>query len=129
MPVAKEDWGTKRLCQSCATKFYDFSRTPIVCPKCAATIDPESLLKSRRSRPSASKAAKTRKPAPVPKPAESAGGESGDEADAAEGENIDTLNENDDDDDSVLQDASDLGGDDVKDVVGDTDKGASSDDR
>lgn len=127
--MTKEDWGTKRLCQSCATKFYDFSRTPIVCPKCAATIDPESLLKSRRSRPSASKAAKTPKPVLVPKPAKSDSDDAGNEAAAAEDEDIDALDENDDDDDSVLQDASDLGGDDVKEVVGDTSKGASSDDR
>ncbi len=127
--MAKEDWGTKRLCQSCATKFYDFGRTPIVCPKCATTFDPETLLKSRRTRPSASKMAKASKPATVPVPVKS----EDDDIDAGvkdvDDENNVVLDENDDDDDSVLQDASDLGGDDVKDVVGDSSKGASSDDR
>src|SRR5262249_34701956 len=26
--------GTKRVCQSCGARFYDLSRTPIVCPVC-----------------------------------------------------------------------------------------------
>jgi len=124
--VAKEEWGTKRLCQSCATKFYDFSRTPIVCPKCATTFDPETLLKSRRSRPSASKAAKAAKTASVPSPAK----EESDDIDleAVDGEDVATANDN-DDDDSVLQNTFDLGGDDVKGVVSDSEKGASRDDR
>ncbi len=129
MPVAKEDWGTKRLCQSCATKFYDFGRTPIVCPKCATTFDPETLLKSRRTRPSASKMAKAPKPATVPVPAKSADNDIDAGVNDVDDEDKVVLDENDDDDDSVLQDASDLGGDDVKDVVGDSSKGASSDDR
>ena len=28
--------GTKRFCSSCASKFYDLNKQPIVCPKCAA---------------------------------------------------------------------------------------------
>jgi len=32
--VAKPELGLKRICGSCGTKFYDFARTPIVCPKC-----------------------------------------------------------------------------------------------
>ena len=32
--VAKPNLGFKRVCGSCGTKFYDFGRTPIVCPKC-----------------------------------------------------------------------------------------------
>ncbi len=124
--MAKEDWGTKRLCQSCATKFYDFGRTPIACPKCAAILDPEALLKSRRSRPSASKAVKAAKPDPKPTAIE----DNDIDAEAADGKDADTLADNsDDDDDSVLQDTSDLGGDDVKDVVGAPGQGASSDDR
>ena len=125
--MAKEDWGTKRLCQSCATKFYDFGRTPIVCPKCATTFDPETLLKSRRNRSNSSKAAKAPKPAPVPAPAKSEDDDTDVEVEGEE--DIAALDTSDDDDDSVLQDASDLGGDDVKDVVGASDKGVGSDDR
>lgn len=32
--VAKHDLGTKRICTGCGTKFYDFNRSPAVCPKC-----------------------------------------------------------------------------------------------
>ena len=49
--MVKPTWGTKRTCQSCDAKFYDLGRTPIVCPKCGAIFDPESVLKSRRGRP------------------------------------------------------------------------------
>jgi uncharacterized protein (TIGR02300 family) len=48
--VAKPEWGVKRVCQSCATKFYDLGRSPIACPQCGARFDPEALLKSRHGR-------------------------------------------------------------------------------
>jgi uncharacterized protein (TIGR02300 family) len=32
--VAKPNLGLKRVCGSCGTKFYDFARSPIICPKC-----------------------------------------------------------------------------------------------
>ena len=102
--MAKPEWGVKRVCQSCAAKFYDLNRSPITCPKCAAPFDPEALLKSRRSRPVApAKIAK-------PKPAEDA--KIYDNGDAAAGQSGD-----DEDDDSVLQNTSDLGGDDASEVV------------
>jgi uncharacterized protein (TIGR02300 family) len=30
----KAERGTKRVCQSCGSKFYDLNRDPIVCPAC-----------------------------------------------------------------------------------------------
>ena len=30
--MAKPEWGIKRVCQSCATKFYDLGRSPIAYP-------------------------------------------------------------------------------------------------
>ncbi len=42
--------GVKRRCISCSTKFYDFLRSPIMCPNCGAEFDPEQLLKSRKGR-------------------------------------------------------------------------------
>ena len=32
--MAKPNLGAKRVCGNCGTKFYDFGRSPIVCPKC-----------------------------------------------------------------------------------------------
>jgi len=48
--VAKPEWGTKRICHSCGTRFYDLLRDPIVCPSCGTEFDPEALLRTRRSR-------------------------------------------------------------------------------
>ena len=107
--MAKLQWGTKRVCQSCATKFYDFSRTPIVCPKCGVTFDPETLLKARRSRPPS--ASKPVKEAPPPKPAKDS-----EEDDIDIDDDIEDI-EDTDDEDAVLEDSSDLEGDDVTDVV------------
>jgi uncharacterized protein (TIGR02300 family) len=43
--------GTKRTCQSCGSKYYDFNKDKIVCPSCGEGFDPEVLLKSRRIKP------------------------------------------------------------------------------
>lgn len=43
--------GTKRTCQSCGSKYYDFDKDKIECPSCGAAFDPEVLLKSRRIKP------------------------------------------------------------------------------
>ena len=48
--MAKPQWGSKHICHSCGTRFYDLLRDPIVCPNCGAEFDPEALLKTRRSR-------------------------------------------------------------------------------
>ena len=54
--MAKADLGTKRACLSCAMRFYDFKRSPILCPGCNTEFDPENIIKNRKSR-SNSKAA------------------------------------------------------------------------
>ena len=50
--MAKPEWGTKRICQSCGARFYDFGRSPIICPACGAVFDLEILNRARRARPS-----------------------------------------------------------------------------
>lgn len=52
--MVKLEWGTKRTCQSCSSRFYDLQKSPIVCPKCGATY--EIVTTSRRGRKAASKA-------------------------------------------------------------------------
>lgn len=44
------EFGQKRICQGCGTKYYDFNRNPIVCPECGDEYDPEAVLSSRRGR-------------------------------------------------------------------------------
>jgi uncharacterized protein (TIGR02300 family) len=57
--VAKPELGTKRLCTHCGAKFYDLSKTPIICPKCSSVL--ELVAPTSRSRPEAARAV-----APVP---------------------------------------------------------------
>ena len=51
MRLAKPEWGTKRICQSCGARFYDFGRSPIVCPPAVRVFDLEILNRARRARP------------------------------------------------------------------------------
>jgi uncharacterized protein (TIGR02300 family) len=41
--VAKPELGTKRLCPSCGTKYYDLNRDPILCPKCGTVFEASAL--------------------------------------------------------------------------------------
>ena len=53
--MSKPEWGIKRVCPSCGTKYYDFNKNPIICPKCEFEFDPDLLLKSRKGRSIATK--------------------------------------------------------------------------
>jgi uncharacterized protein (TIGR02300 family) len=48
--VAKADWGLKRICPHCGTRYYDMKKKQPVCPSCGTVFDPEALTKSRRGR-------------------------------------------------------------------------------
>jgi uncharacterized protein (TIGR02300 family) len=48
--LVKADLGIKRVCPSCAARFYDLQKRPIECPKCQYSFEPESLYKQRRPR-------------------------------------------------------------------------------
>jgi uncharacterized protein (TIGR02300 family) len=48
--LAKPEWGLKRLCPNCGTRYYDMRHDPIVCPKCGSAFDAEAVVKTRRSR-------------------------------------------------------------------------------
>ncbi|MDR2158001.1 MAG: TIGR02300 family protein [Holosporaceae bacterium] len=43
----KDEWGIKRICLSCGARFYDFDKSPIICPVCKAVFDPEYLSKRK----------------------------------------------------------------------------------
>ena len=43
-------WGKKRICLACNTKYYDFNKSPIICPSCGTEFDPDTNLKSRKSK-------------------------------------------------------------------------------
>ena len=48
--MAKPEWGVKRICSSCGTKYYDFNNSPIICPSCNMQFDPDVYLKSRKGK-------------------------------------------------------------------------------
>ena len=48
--MAKPEWGIKRICLACNTKYYDFNKSPIICPSCGTKFDPDTNLKSRKSK-------------------------------------------------------------------------------
>lgn len=42
--MPKDEWGLKRACPSCTTRFYDLQRDPMTCPACGATFSADSLV-------------------------------------------------------------------------------------
>lgn len=48
MTLAKAEWGEKRQCPKCGTRFYDLGEfEPIVCVSCENKFKPEIILKSK----------------------------------------------------------------------------------
>jgi uncharacterized protein (TIGR02300 family) len=96
--MVKPELGSKRICVSCSTRFYDLSKLPAICPKCG-TEQPLEQPKPRRG----GNVAELRKPKK-----------------AAVVEDTDTDVEveatDDESDDGVLEDTSDL--DDDADAIG-----------
>ena len=107
--MAKPEWGTKRICPSCGTRYYDLLRDPVVCPKCSTPFDPEALLRARRARPAA----------PVEKAIEPVAADDIDadletaEVEAVEDEEEEAvpLEEAEEEDEELIEDASELGED------------------
>jgi len=57
--------GSKRVCVSCAARFYDMTKAPPVCPKCGAVQPPETP-RWRAPTGEARRSFKMREPAPFP---------------------------------------------------------------
>ena len=55
--MAKPELGTKRMCPSCGTKYYDLQRSPITCPSCGTIFEVAAREKAAPER--------AIKPAPV----------------------------------------------------------------
>ncbi len=49
--MAKPEWGTKRICLNCGARFYDLNHDPITCPACSTVLDPVAQSRPRRARP------------------------------------------------------------------------------
>jgi len=91
--MIKPEWGTKRTCPKCATRFYDLGKEdPVVCIACNTAFNPETILKSKQ---------------PLPFEVVKADKPEKDDADL-EGEDIDIA----EDEEPSADDEVDLGGDD-----------------
>jgi len=94
-PMVKAEWGTKRTCPKCATRFYDLGKEdPVTCVACGVAWDPDPVLKSKQ-------------PMPYDAPKKAVEVEEKDDADLA----ADEL-EIDEDEEKNPDDEVDLGGDD-----------------
>jgi uncharacterized protein (TIGR02300 family) len=100
--VVKADLGQKRVCNSCAAKFYDLNKDPIICPKCGTEFDAAAVIKPRRTRTAAEDKPKAKK---APKIAEV-------EAEVPDPEIDDAAAVDDEEEEEgVIEDASELGED------------------
>ena len=47
--MVKAEWGTKRTCPNCGTRFYDLGKDdPVTCIECGEEWSPEPVLKSKQ---------------------------------------------------------------------------------
>ncbi len=50
--MVKAEWGTKRACPKCNTRFYDLGKEdPVTCISCGFAWAPEPILKSKQTTP------------------------------------------------------------------------------
>jgi uncharacterized protein (TIGR02300 family) len=50
--MVKAEWGTKRTCPKCSTRFYDLTKEdPVTCINCGNIWVPEAVLKSKQPMP------------------------------------------------------------------------------
>ena len=50
--MVKAEWGTKRTCPKCGTRFYDLGKDdPATCIECGVSWEPEPVLKSKQPMP------------------------------------------------------------------------------
>lgn len=112
--VAKPEWGTKRICQSCGARFYDMQREPIVCPACGTTMDLSAQQKPKRSRQAAKAVAVAPEEVEVEEEQTASTPDDDEEDDNSSGDSSDSEEE---DSDSAIEDVSELGDDDMTDVI------------
>ncbi len=107
--MPKDEWGVKRLCPHCNSRFYDLQRDPMTCPECGHTFTADSLVSGRGRTMISEKVAA--KPADL------------DVDDLSEGEDLDDDSSDSDIDDDLLEDDEDddVSLDEIADVAGSDD--------
>jgi uncharacterized protein (TIGR02300 family) len=107
-PLAKPEWGTKRICPSCGTRYYDLLRDSVICPKCSTPYDPEAFLKARRARPAAPV---EKEPAPIGDDVDAELETEDVEAAEDEEEAVPLAEGDEEEEEEIIEDASELGED------------------
>ncbi len=106
--MPKDEWGVKRLCPSCSTRFYDLQNDPMTCPNCGNTFDLESLTAKK----SPVRAEKKEAAAPVATEDDTEDAivldDEAEDADTADVDIDDDLLEDDDDDTVNLEEIADV---------------------
>ncbi len=112
--MVKKEWGKKHFCTKCETKFYDMNKEVLTCPNCGADYKPEK--KSGRRGPASSAPRIEPKTAPEQTTEEELIDVELDDDLIAEEEE----DQQSDSDPSIIEDTSDIGGDDedIEEVIG-----------
>ena len=112
MPVTKAKLGNKLTCSNCGAKFYDLKKKQPVCPRCGEDYVVQKP-KTRRTAPPV-------EPAPVPAPDATETTESEDGLITSELENEILEDDEEGEEDTVIEDTSEIGGDDedIDEVIG-----------
>ena len=63
--MKKAEWGAKRLCPKCATRFYDLGQDPATCPSCDNVFEISTLYQSDIRASTVKDAAKAKAKAPA----------------------------------------------------------------
>jgi len=106
--MPKDEWGVKRLCPHCASRFYDLMKDPMTCPECGHSFSAESLISGRSRTLISDKAS----PKTASTDAEDLSDDDDLDADTGDDDLDDDLLEDDDDDDVSLDDIADVASDD-----------------
>ncbi|OPZ76376.1 MAG: Protein of unknown function (FYDLN_acid) [Alphaproteobacteria bacterium ADurb.Bin438] len=98
--MAKPEWGKKRSCPACETRFYDLKAEEVKCPNCGHVVNPDEVWKMSKSALSKAMSKKGRKH------------DVDDIDDVLDEDDVDLSESVKDDDLDILEDASDLADDD-----------------
>lgn len=104
--MPKDEWGTKRLCPHCGSRFYDLMRDPMTCPACGHGFTAESLVPGRGRPMIAEKAAVKERDMDIDELAE----DEDIDGDSGDVDLDDDLLEDDEDDNVSLDEIADVGG-------------------
>ncbi len=109
--MPKEEWGVKRVCPNCSTRFYDLQRDPMTCPSCGHSFSLENLASGKGRTLVADKSDAESKTSDAKKPADDAEVVL-DEEDTDVDLGDDVLEDDDDDDNVSLDDIADVASED-----------------